>query len=146
LLNDDLKQIAFYPQSEKGKFNTKSEHISSKKINGVERGTAYLLRKTSLIGTFSQRWCQSMLSQRGVAGARVLQGLLALSKKHSSDQIEQACDVAWRHGEFRLRTIRRLIDHQAPVQKLMPFLEDHELIRPLSSYDDFVHECVQSNL
>jgi transposase len=146
LLNDDLKQIAFYTQSEKGKFNTKSEHISSRKINGVERGTAHLLRKTSLIGTFSQRWCAAMLAQRGIAGQRVLQGLLALSKKHSSDQIEQACDVAWRHGEFRLRTIRRLIDRQTPVQKLMPFLEDHELIRPLSHYDDFVHECVQSNL
>jgi len=146
LLNDELKQIAFYAQSAKGKFNTKSEHISSKKINGVERGAAYLLRKTSLIGSFSQRWCVAMLSQRGIAGQRVLQGLLALSKKHSSDQIEQACDVAWRHGEFRLRTIRRLINRQTPVQKLMPFLEDHELIRPLSHYDDFVHECVQSNL
>ena len=49
-------------------------------------------------------------------------------------------------GEFRLRTIRRLIDRQGPVQKLMPFLEDHELIRPLSTYDDFVHESVQNNL
>lgn len=146
LLDDELKQIAFYPQSEKGKFNTKNEHISSKKINGVERGTAYLLKKTSQIGTFTQRWCETMLSQRGIAGQRVLQGLLALSSKHSNDKIEQACDVAWRHGEFRLRTIRRLIDRQTPVQELMPFLEDHELIRPLSNYDDFVHECVQSNL
>lgn len=146
LLNNDLEQIAFYVQSEKGKFNTKSEHIASEKINAVERGTAYLLRKASIIGVFTERWCQAMLAERGIAGTRVLQGLLALSGKHRSDQIEQACDVALRHGEFRLRTIRRLIDRQVPVQQLMPFLEEHEMIRPLSNYDAFVHECVQGNL
>lgn len=146
LLNIDLEQIAFYVQSEKGKFNTKSEHIASEKINAVERGAAYLLRKTFILGVFTQRWCQAMLAERGIAGTRVLQGLLALSGKHRSDQIEQACDVALRHGEFRLRTIRRLIDRQVPVQQLMPFLEEHEMIRPLSDYDAFVHECVQGNL
>ena len=33
-----------------------------------------------------------------------------------------------------------------PVQELMPFLEDHELIRPLAQYDAFVHDCVQGTL
>jgi hypothetical protein len=28
----------------------------------------------------------------------------------------------------------------------MPFMDDHELIRPLSDYDRYVHECVQGNL
>ena len=146
LLNDDLKQIAFYVQSEKGSFNTKRDHIVSEKINAVERGTAYLLRKAAFIGVKTECWCQNMLSHRGIAGARVLQGLLALSKKHDASQLEQACDIALRHGEFRLRSIRRLIDRQVPVQQLMPFLEDHEMIRPLSSYDAYVHECVQGNL
>ena len=86
------------------------------------------------------------LAERGIAGTRVLQGLLALSSKHRIEQIEQACDVALRHGEFRLRTIRRLIDRQVPVQQLMPFLEEHEMIRPLSNYDAYVHDCVQGNL
>ena len=146
LLNNELEQIAFYVQSEKGKFNTKSEHIASKKINAVERGTSYFLRKASGIGVFTERWCQGMLASRGIAGTRVLQGLLALSHKYRSDQLEQACDVALRHGEFRLRTIRRLIDRQVPVQQLMPFLDEHEMIRPLSNYDAFVHDCVQGNL
>ncbi|MEM6473436.1 MAG: IS21 family transposase [Planctomycetota bacterium] len=146
LLNDELQQIAFYTQSAKGKFNTLAEHIVSQKINASERGGAYLLGKTARIGSFTARWSETMLRQNGIKGHRVLQGLLAMSKKHSVDQIEQACDIAWRHGDFHLRTLRRLIERQSPVQQLMPFLSSHELIRPLSSYDQFVHECVQGNL
>ena len=87
-----------------------------------------------------------MLRERGIAGHRVLQGLLALTSKYRGDQIEQACEIAWRHGDFRLRTIRKLIQRGGPVQELMPFLEDHELIRPLADYERFVHECVQNQL
>ena len=87
-----------------------------------------------------------MLREKGIAGHRVLQGLLALSNKHRCDQIEQACEIAWRHGDYRLRTIRKLIERGGAVQELMPFLEDHELIRPLADYDRFVHECVQGKL
>ncbi len=146
LLNNDLEQIAFYVQGEKGTFNTNRDHIASEKINSVERGAAYLLRKIEAIGIYTDRWCRRMLAERGIVGSRVLQGLLKLAKKHRVEQIEQACDVALRHGEFRLRSIRRLIDRQDPVQQLMPFLEEHEMIRPLSNYDAFVHECVQGNL
>ncbi len=146
LLDNELNQIALFARSEPGKFNTKSQHIASEKINSVEYGGAYLLRKTALIGDFSARWSQAMLREKGIAGHRVLQGLLALSRKYRCDQIEQACDIAWRHGDYHLRTIRKLIERDGAVQTLMPFLTDHELIRPLSDYDRFVHECVQGKL
>ncbi|WP_186775374.1 IS21 family transposase [Rubripirellula tenax] len=146
LLDDDLKTIAVFARSEQGKFNTKTQHIASEKINSVERGSAYLLKKTAFIGVHSTRWSQSMLRQRGIAGTRVLQGLLSLTNQYRCDQIEQACEIAWRHGDFHLRTIRKLIQRGGPVQELMPFLEDHELIRPLADYERFVHECVQNQL
>jgi transposase len=119
LLDNELKQIAVFARSIDGKHNTKPQHIASEKINSIERG---------------------------ITGHRVLQGLLELSNKHRCDQIEQACDIAWRHGDFQLRTLRTLIKRKEAVQQLMPFLEDHELIRPLADYDRFVHECVQTNL
>ena len=146
LLDNELKQIAVFARSIEGKHNTKPQHIASEKINSIERGSAYLLRKASSIGNFSARWSETMLEQRGITGHRVLQGLLELSNKHRCDQIEQACDIAWRHGDFQLRTLRTLIKRKEAVQQLMPFLEDHELIRPLADYDHFVHECVQRNL
>jgi transposase len=146
LLDNDLKTIVLFARSEPGIFNTRPAHIASEKINSVERGSSYLLKKATLIGDRTTKWSQAMLKARGIAGTRVLQGLLALSGKHRCEQIEQACEIAWRHGDFNLRTIRKLIDRGGPVQELMPFLDDHELIRPLADYDQFVHECVQSNL
>ena len=146
LLDNDLNQIAIFARSVAGKHNTNPQHIASEKINSIERGTGYLLRKASAIGNFSARWSEAMLEQRGITGHRVLHGLIQLANKHRYDQIEQACDIAWRHGDFHLRTLRRLIKRKEAVQQLMPFLEDHELIRPLASYDQFVHECVQRNL
>jgi DNA replication protein DnaC len=35
-----------------------------------------------------------MLRARGIAGVRVLQGLLALTKRHADDDIERTCEVA----------------------------------------------------
>lgn len=146
LFDNDFHLIAMFARSEQGKFNTKTQHIATEKINSVERGGAYLLKKAGSIGVASTRWSQAMLREKGIAGHRVLQGLIALTNKYRCDQIEQACDIAWRHGDFHLRTIRKLIARGGPVQELMPFLEDHELIRPLADYDRFVHECVQDQL
>ena len=146
LLDESLKVIAIHARSRAGKFNTKSQHIATEKINSIERGTAYLLKKTSLIGSHSTRWSEAMLADRGIEGHRVLQGLLSLSHRYTADQIEQACDIAWRHGAYQLRSIRKLIDRKVAVQQVMPFLEDHEMIRPLSTYDRYVHDCVQGGL
>lgn len=146
LLDNDLNTIAVFARSEQGKFNTKTQHIATEKINSIEKGGAYLLRKAACIGDHSVRWSQGMMRNRGIAGHRVLQGLLSLASKYRSDEIEHACEIAWRHGDWQLRTIRKLLSRGGPVQTLMPFLDDHELIRPLSDYDRFVHECVQSKL
>ncbi len=146
LLDDALSTIVVHARCQAGKFQTAGEHIASTKINSIERGTAYLLRKASLIGTGATRWSEAMLADRGIEGHRVLQGLLALSHRYNCDQIEQACDIAWRHGAYQLRSIRKLIDRKVAVQQIMPFLEDHELIRPLSTYDRYVHDCIQGGL
>jgi hypothetical protein len=81
-----------------------------------------------------------MLQARGVEGVRVLQGLLNLAHRHPSAAIERACDVALSYGAYRLRTIRALIERQAPRQESLPFLEEHPLIRNLSDYSQFVHD------
>ena len=51
-----------------------------------------------------------MIEARGVEGVRVLQGLLSLASRHPTSAIEQACEIAVGYGEYRLRTIRALID------------------------------------
>jgi len=84
-----------------------------------------------------------MIEARGIEGVRVLQGLLSLAGRHRASAIEQACERALGYGAFYLRTIRALIERQAPQQELLPLLSDHPVIRPLSEYGQFVHEAIQ---
>jgi hypothetical protein len=67
-----------------------------------------------------------------------LQGLLNLAKRHSSAELERACDTAASRGADHLRTIRKLLDRPAPDQGSLLFLEDHPVIRSLSEYGRFV--------
>jgi hypothetical protein len=134
VFNQKFEQIAVHSQREAGRFATLDEHIANEKINAVERGSTWLLGQIRRIGARSLRWAETMLAERGVEGVRVLQGLLSLTKKHRGDDIERACDIALSHGAFRLRTLRALIEREAPKQAQLDFTEEHEVIRPLVEY------------
>ena len=71
---------------------------------------------------------------------RVLQGLLHLTGKHRSERLEVACDIAHANQCYRLRSLRQLIKRQEDQQREFEFLEEHPLIRNLSTYGSVV--CV----
>ena len=131
IFNDRLEQIALHVKHEKGRFSTDPEHIASEKISGVERGAGWLLKRVSLVGPQTLRWAQAMLDHRGIQGVRVLQGLLAMTRKHPAADLERACESALSHGAYRLRALRQLMkrpSHQAE------FVQNHPLIRPMDAY------------
>ena len=135
VFNDRMEQITLHVRHEPGRFSTHGTHIAPEKISGVERGARWLMLKVSLIGPATTAWSEAMLTSRGIEGTRVLMGLLALTKKHSSDSLENACRTALSHGEFGLRALRALIARQPElVQATLPFLDKHALIRPLDDY------------
>jgi transposase len=94
IFNSRWEQIAVHVRHEQGRFSTHGQHLAKEKINGLERGAGYLLNKVSAIGSQTQHWAQAMLTTRGIEGTRVLQGLLALTKKHTSQMLEKACETA----------------------------------------------------
>ena len=47
------------------------------------------LHQVGRIGEHAQAWAEAMLHARGIEGVRVLQGLLALSKRHPGDAVER---------------------------------------------------------
>lgn len=142
IFNCRWEQIAVHVRHEQGRFSTQGQHVPKEKINGVERGAEYLLGKVGFIGEQSHQWAQAMLHARGIEGTRVLQGLLALSQKHSSQTLEKACESALSHGCFYLRTIRRLLQRQGDLQEPLPFLDEHPLIRPLDDYAAIVARAI----
>lgn len=143
LFNHRFEQIAVHTRHEQGRFSTNPQHIAKEKISGLERGAAYLLHKVSVVGPFTRQWSEAVVNARGIEGTRVLQGLLSLTKKHSCETLEKACEIALSHGCWRLRAVRRLLGRKAAKQEPLPFLEEHPLIRPLADYSAVVHQALQ---
>jgi len=109
----------------------------------VEKGADGLLWKVRLIGEHSQRWAAAMLLARGIPGVRVLVGLTSLTHRHDSDSIERACRIALTHQAFRLRAIRELIKRGGSQQEQFEFLQQHEIIRDLSSCGHIVRASIR---
>lgn len=146
IFDSRMQQIAIHVRSEPGRFRTDQRHILDRKITGVERGATWLLQKAGLIGAEASRWAQAMVTQRGIEGVRVLQGLISLAKRHSSEVINRACEIALSHEAFRLRTIRQLIQRgadRADEQANLPgaFIDEHPIIRSLADYGRLVHDA-----
>jgi transposase len=142
-----MRHITTHVVTERGRFRTDSRHIASVKISPIERGIGYLHGKIRLIGPHSSRWADAVIEGRGVEAARVLQGVLVMSRSHSSEQIEQACQTAWRSGAINCRIINTLLKRQAAAsQTTMEFMEDHTIIRPIGEYAEFIHDRVQKGI
>ena len=76
----------------------------------------------------------------------MLQGLLSLSRKHQAEQIDRACDTAWRSRAFNYRVIQRLLENQsAAQQQTMKFLDDHPIVRPVAEYGAFIRRSLQGD-
>lgn len=142
LFNHRLEQIAIHLRREPGKFSTLGEHLVPEKISGVERGATWLLSKVQVIGEQALAWSQAMLKTRGIEGIRVLQGLVALSKRHPCETLDQACATALSYNAYRLTTIRQLLKRRTPAQQPLPFLDEHPIIRPLSDYGSWVRAAL----
>jgi hypothetical protein len=144
IFNDRMESIEVHVKQEPGRFSTKSSHIAAEKISGVERGAAWHLARVRRLGPNSTRWAESVVESRGVEAVRVLMGLLSLANRYPVAAIERACGIAASYGAYHLRTVRALIDRNAPKQEMMSFMSEHPMIRPLSEYGQFVHDAFPS--
>jgi hypothetical protein len=146
IFNDRFEPICVHTRQAPGRFSTQTLHIAAEKISGVERGAAWLMSQVGHLGPHCVRWAEGMMATRGIEGVRVLQGLLSLGKRHSGIALEKACEIAFSYGAFQLRTVRTLLNRQAPKQEQFEFMDEHPLIRSLSDYAQLVHDVVQKEI
>lgn len=137
VFNDRLDQIAIHSRVAPGRFNTHRAHIMDEKISAVERGAEHLLSRAVRIGDHAAGWARAMLNERGIQGVRVLQGFVALAKKYPGEAINRASKIALSANMFRLRPLRELIRRNTDQTEL-DFAEEHEIIRPLADYQQFM--------
>jgi transposase len=140
LFNQRLELIATHVKRLPGSFSTQEAHLHAAKISRVERGAHELLARAGQLGPGVNQWAKAMLEERGIAGIRVLLGLLSLAKKHAPEVLDTACAAAYRHGAYRLRAVRQLARRRQQEQAslLAPLLATHPLIRPLAEYSRLV--------
>ena len=126
IFNDRMEQLAVHVKQEPGRFSTQSaahrrgEDQRRRAGRGLATGPGASPRaRTACAGP--RRWSQA----RGVEAVRVLMGLLSLAERHPVAAIERACGIASSYGAYRLRTVRALIDRDAPKQEIMPFMSEH---------------------
>jgi len=144
ILNHHMESIAVHCTQPAGRFSTLGEHIHPAKSHMIERGIEFILRKVRFLGPHATRWAEATIESRGIPAARVLQGLLSLSRKYKAEQIDHACDTAWRSQAFHYRVVKRLLEHQAAAQQqTLTFLEEHPIIRSVSEYGDFIRSAIQ---
>jgi len=134
LYNDRWEELIVHAKTEPGRFRTAPEHIPKEKVSAVERGADAMLRQIAMIGPHTRLWAEATTQARGVEAVRVLVGLKDLAGKHDSEALEEACRVALSYGAYRLRIVRKLLQHKGRAQQQFEFLQEHPIIRPLSDY------------
>jgi transposase len=140
LFDEHFKQVAIHARREPGQFATAASHIAPAKRSGLERGAASWLASAHRIGAHAGEWGQAVLQQRGVPGTRVLMGLVSLTRTYPAHAVDRACRVAASHGAYHLRDVSNLLKRSEPAaeQQMLPFIDEHEVIRPLSEYGKLI--------
>lgn len=139
LFNDKMERLCIHAQKEPGQRSTRREHIPPEKIGHPERGNEWMLKKAWVIGDEAGAWAVAMLKERGIAGIRVLNGLLSLRKKHSSEAINTGCAKALEAQEFSFRGLRKHITCTSVEQQSFNFIEEHPLIRQMKEYEETIN-------
>lgn len=135
IFNQRRESIAVHCRQHPGRFSTLDAHVHSHKRAIIEKGADYLLDRCRQLGSQVEGWSRAMLENRGVEGLRVLQGFLNLAETYSPKQLNDACKEALPLAAWRLREIKELLARPSS-QTILPFLEEHPLIRPLRQYQE----------
>ena len=140
IFNDRFEQVKVHAQVEKGRFSYSNETTSRGRLCGVERSAAWLVQKAIRIGPQCGAWADASLADRGVEAIRPLYGFLALARSYPASRMEQACSVALADSRFHLKDIKVLLETPQAEQEMLPFLENHPLIRDITEYGQFLQQ------
>lgn len=153
VLDDDMELVASHVRLSKGQFSACKGARGKPRSEGDSRLTVAKSSKywidevTTRIGTQSARWATALAVNRPENCIRVIQGLLQIGKgnQYASEAIEQACANALATSDYTLSYIKSWLQSSASGkqvyrQEQLNFLEEHDVIRPMSVYQQFLEE------
>ena len=92
-----------------------------------------LLGQCERVGPVLRAWADAACTERGVRAIRLIQGVLALTRRFPRERLLAAVQTAHAHQQFRYRTIRRLVE-LAPAPSRPTLRTDDPAIRPMTQY------------
>ena len=123
-----------------GTFVTSDEHRPAEKPAKAEGYERRLLARAERVGEGAHAWALGAIKTRGPRSYRLLQGMLALTRKHPRETVDWACRVAHGNSCYHYQSLKRLVERAAGM-KVDPLLtQESELIRPLAEIGEEVRK------
>ncbi len=127
--------VGVYTKASPGTFRSMDEYRPAHKPARQQAYQENLLTKSEHIGPRAHSWAKAAIEERDVRAYRLLQGMIALTRKYPKESVDWACGIALEHRLFRYKALRRLVEQaaaRAPSQ--LPLIQSHEIIRELVEY------------
>jgi transposase len=109
------------------------------------RETTRLIERAEKIGMQTAEFCRELFKERGRMGQKVIYGIVNLSRRFKSEQIEQACHLALTKRILSYQAIKRMVERSAQEEVRPMLKQSDELIRPLTEYQTFWEMNSQNN-
>lgn len=92
-----------------------------------------LLGRCALVGAPLRQWADAALAARGIRAIRLIQGVLALTRRHPRERVLHAATLALTHQRFRYKELARLAAGPStpPARSLAT---DDPVIRSMTDY------------
>jgi hypothetical protein len=126
--------VAVHSRGPAGSWSTRPEHRPPHKPASQSAWEGNLLAKVERIGGRALAWAQEAMTEREVRAYRLLQGVVALTRRHPRERVDWACGVALERRCFRYQALRRIVEDAAARAPTASLLQRHELIRDLADY------------
>lgn len=140
LLNERMEQVGCHARLEPGKF---SRCLGVRGLHGtIKENADYWHSRAAALGESAGHWARRALDARGAEALRSIMGLYQLAQERRASDVNAACAKAMAAAANlpSFRTIKHLLEagDQAPGQLQMELREVDPIIRPLSTYADFI--------
>lgn len=123
-----------------GTFVTSDEHRPAEKPAKAEGYERRLLARAERVGEGAYAWAKGAIAARGPRSYRLLQGMLALTRKHPRETVDWACRVAHGNSCYHYQSLKRLVERAAGMKVDPRLIQESELIRPLAEIGEEVRK------
>ena len=133
IFHDDA-EVALHARVLPGRWALRAGRDSAELSSSQTTHLEWLKRRCSDIGPELRRWADAAHEERGIRAFKLLQGILALAKKHSRAQVLRAASSALDRGQFRYDAFKRIVAEPPPPPPERALIAEHSVIRPLEQY------------